>query len=507
MAIVVRDYRKGTDAERNPRDAEEAVRNKATCLYLMLLVFCSGAAGQLEKNSGQKLSGSGYAEDAFWDLVVEGGTVVTMDGPRHVIENGIVVVQGDTIVAVEPMTPAAKDKYMYTAKQIIDAKGKLILPGFINGHTHVPMVLMRGLIDDVTLDDWLRKYIFPAEARNVTEDYVRWGTRLAMAEMIRSGTTTFADMYYFEDAVAEETKAAGLRGFLGETWIDFPAPDNKSEAEMAAYSEKFIKKWQGDPLIHAAVAPHSIYTCSEKTLRDAAALARKYHAPILIHVAEMRKALMDSLAHNGATPVQYLERISFLGPDVLAAHCIWVDYADMKILADHQVGCVHNPSSNMMLASGVAPVVDERAAGMRVGLGTDGPAGSNNDLDMMEEMDLAAKLQKTARVDPRALGAKGALEMATIEGARALHMEKEIGSLETGKKADLVVLNLNVPNAVPMYDVYSQVVYALKASEVETVVVGGKTLLKDGKLLTVDESAAMAKAKEYGAKVQASLKQ
>jgi len=335
---------------------------------------------------------------------------------------------------------------------------------------------------------------------------VRWGSRLALAEMIRSGTTAFADMYYFEDAVAEETKAAGLRGFLGETWIDFPAPDNKNEAEMAAYTEKFLKKWQGDALIHASVAPHSIYTCSEKTLKDSAALARKYHAPILIHVAEMRKELVDSIEKNAATPVQYLERIEFLGPDVLAAHCIWVDYTDMKILADRQVGCAHNPSSNMMLASGVAPVVDERAAGMRVGLGTDGPAGSNNDLDMMEEMDLAAKLQKMYRVDPRALGAKGALEMATIEGARALHMEKEIGSLEAGKKADFVVLNLNVPNAVPMFDAYSQIVYALKASEVEMVVIGGKTVMKDGKVLTVDEAAAMAKAREYGKKVEASLK-
>ena len=465
----------------------------------LILLFILSAKPSLEAQTPAK-------QAVTVDLLITGGTIVTMDPDRRVIEDGFLAVNGDNIVSIGPSSAMAYPKGLI-AKQTIDAKGKLILPGFINGHTHVPMVLMRGLIDDVTLDDWLRKYIFPAEARNVTEDYVRWGTRLAMAEMIRSGTTTFADMYYFEDAVAEETKAAGLRGFLGETWIDFPAPDNKSEAEMAAYTERFIKKWQGDPLIHAAVAPHSIYTCSEKTLRDAAALARKYHAPILIHVAEMRKELMDSLANHGATPVKYLERISFLGPDVVAAHCIWVDYTDMKILADHQVGCVHNPSSNMMLASGVAPVVDERAAGMRVGLGTDGPAGSNNDLDMMEEMDLAAKLQKTARVDPRALGAKGALEMATIEGARALHMEKEIGSLEAGKKADLVVLGLDVPNAVPMYDVYSQVVYALKASEVETVVVGGKMLLKDGKLLTVDEAKAMAKAKDYGAKVQASLKQ
>jgi len=234
-------------------------------------------------------------------------------------------------------------------------------------------------------------------------------------------------------------------------------------------------------------------------------MARKYHAPILIHVAEMRKELVDSLEKNGTTPVQYLERIEVLGPDVLAAHCIWTDYTDMKILADRQVGCVNNPSSNMMLASGVAPVVDQRAAGMRVGLGTDGPSGSNNDLDIMEEMDLAAKLQKTYRVDPRALGAKGALEMATIEGARALHMEKEIGSLEPGKKADFVVLNLNVPNAVPMFDVYSQIVYALKASEVETVVVGGKPVMKDGKVLTVDEAKAIAKAIEYGKQVTASL--
>ncbi len=215
------------------------------------------------------------------------------------------------------------------------------------------MTLFRGLHDDVTLNDWLYKYIFPAEKKNVTETFVRWGTRLAAAEQIRSGVTTFADMYYFEDAVAEETKAAGMRGVLGETFIDFPAPDNKNQAAMLAYTESYLKKWQGDPLIHAAVAPHSIYTCSQKTLQDAAALARKYHAPILIHVAEMKKEWEDSEKQNGASPVQYLERIGVLGPDVVAAHCIFVDEADRKILAQHNVGCVHNPSSNMMLASGV----------------------------------------------------------------------------------------------------------------------------------------------------------
>jgi 5-methylthioadenosine/S-adenosylhomocysteine deaminase len=458
------------------------------------VLFCSFANAQAPAK-----------EAVTFDLLVTGATIVSMDADRHVIENGFLAVRGGEIVAIGQDVSSHYPKGV-TATTRIDASGKLMIPGLINGHTHIAMTLMRGLKDDVVLDDWLRKFIFPAEARNVTKDFVRWGTRLGLAEVIRSGTSTFADMYYFEDTVAEETKAAGLRGVLGETWIDFPAPDNKNEAEMSAYTEKFIQKWHGDPLIRAGVAPHSIYTCSEKTLRDAAALARKYHAPILIHVAEMRKEFVDSLEKNGTTPVQYLERIEVLGPDLLAAHCIWTDKTDMKILADRQVGCVHNPSSNMMLASGVAPVVDQRAAGMRVGLGTDGPAGSNNDLNMMEEMDLAAKLQKTYRVDPRALGAKGALEMATIEGARALHMENEIGSLEAGKKADFILLGLNAPNAVPMYDVYSQIVYALKGSDVETVVVGGKTLLRDGKVLTVDEPQAIIKAREYGKKVAASLK-
>jgi 5-methylthioadenosine/S-adenosylhomocysteine deaminase len=430
------------------------------------------------------------------------GMVVTMDGQRHIYDDGAVVVKDDTIVAVGPR---ADLDAKYESRQTINARNKLVLPGFINGHTHVPMTLFRGLHDDVTLTDWLYKYIFPAEKKNVTESFVRWGTRLAVAEQIRAGVTTFADMYYFEDAVADETKAAGMRGVLGETFIDFPAPDNKSEAAMLEYAEKFLQKWQGDPLIHAAVAPHSIYTCSQKTLQDASALARKYHAPILIHVAEMKKEWEDSEKQNGASPVQYLERIGVLGPDVVAAHCIFVDEADRKILAQHNVGCVHNPSSNMMIASGVAPVPEMRAAGIAVGLGTDGPAGSNNDLDLMEEIDLAAKLAKITRMNPLALNAPSVVAMATIDGARALHMEKEIGSLETGKKADLIVIDLDEPNAVPMYDVYSQIAYSLKGSDVETVMIGGRVVMRDRKLLTVDEQAAMAKAREYQKTVAASL--
>ena len=430
------------------------------------------------------------------------GMVITMDGPRNIYNDGAVVVTGDTIVAVGLRTEL---EARYETRQIINAKNKLVLPGFINDHTHVPMTLFRGLHDDVTLTDWLYKYIFPAEKKNVTETFVRWGTRLAAAEQIRSGVTTFADMYYFEDAVAEETKAAGMRGVLGETFIDFPAPDNKNEAAMLEYTEKFLQKWQGDPLIHAAAAPHSIYTCSQKTLQDASALARKYHAPILIHVAEMKKEWEDSEKQNGASPVQYLERIGVLGPDVVAAHCIFVDEADRKILAQHNVGCVHNPSSNMMLASGVSPVPEMRTAGVAVGLGTDGPAGSNNDLDLMEEIDLAAKLAKITKMNPLALNAQAVVEMSTIDGARALHMEKEIGSLESGKKADLIVIGLDEPNAVPMYDVYAQIAYALKASDVETVMIGGRVVMRDRKLLTVNEQEAMAKAREYQRTVAASL--
>jgi 5-methylthioadenosine/S-adenosylhomocysteine deaminase len=440
------------------------------------------------------------------DLLITNATIVTMDPDRQIIENGALATKGDQIIYVSHENNEIPFPKGVIAKQTIDAHGKLLLPGLINAHTHVPMSLLRGLKDDVTLDDWLRNYIFPAEAKNVTEDFVRWGARLAAAEQIRSGVTTFADMYYFEDAIAEETRAAGMRAILGETFIDFPAPDNKTHDQLLAYSEKFLQRWHNDPLIHAAVAPHSIYTDSEQTLKDAATLARKYNSPILIHVAEIKKELDESLAKNQATPVQYLERIGLLGPDVLAAHCIWVNDEDRKILAAHKVGCAHNPSSNMMLASGIAPVVEERAAGIAVGLGTDGPAGSNNDFDLMEEIDLAAKLQKIAKMDPRALSAKSAVEMATIDGARALHLEKEIGSLEPGKKADLILIGLDTPNAVPMFDIYSQLAYALKSTNIETVIINGRTVMRDHKPLTVNELTAIAKAREYQTKIAASLK-
>ena len=436
------------------------------------------------------------------DLLVSGEYVVTMDATRRVIEDGAIAVRGDAILAVGPR---AELEARYISTRRISVPHGLIMPGLINGHTHAAMTLFRGIKDDVTLQDWLTNYIFPSEAKNVTEDFVTWGTRLGILEMLRGGTTTYTDMYYFEDAVARETKAAGMRGVLGETFIDFPAPDNKTLTETLAYSEKFLKHWQGDPLIHAAVAPHSVYTDSADTLRAAASLARKYHAPILIHVSETKKELEDNRAAHSLSPVAWLDQLGVLGPDVVAAHCIWIDAADIALLAKSQAGCVHNPSSNMMLASGVAPVQALLSAGVRLGLGTDGPAGSNNDLDMMEEMDLAAKLQKITHMDPQALGAKQAVEMATIGGARALHMENEIGSLETGKKADLIVINLNEANALPLYDVYSQIVYALKASDVLDTIIGGRIVMEYRSVLTLDEPAILLKAREFGAQVKQSL--
>ena len=435
------------------------------------------------------------------DLLITGGTVITMDVQRHVFDNGAVAVRGDSIVAVGPR---AELETKYAAAKVINAHGAIVMPGLINGHTHAAMSLFRGVAEDLSLDEWLHSYIFPAEARNVTEDFTAWGTRLAILEMLRGGTTTYADMYYFEDAVARVTKEAGMRGVLGETIIDFPAPDNKTLPQAFEYTQKYLDHWKGDPLIVAAVAPHSMYTCSEKTLQDAAALARRNGAPILIHIAEAPFELEQSRNKYGITPVAYLSRAGVLGPDVTGAHCIWVDQADIATLAHFGVGCVYNPSSNMKTAAGVIPVVEMLAAGEAIGLATDG-AASNNNLDMFEEMDLAPKLQKLARMDSRALPAEQVVALATISGARALHMDKQIGSLEPGKKADLILVDTSAPHATPMYNVYSELVYASKADDVRTVIIAGKIVMQDRQMLTLNAAEILAKSREYQKQIAASL--
>jgi len=430
--------------------------------------------------------------------------VVTMDAQRRVIENGAVAVRGSRILAVD--TREAIDR-RYSAPHRLNRPEAVLIPGLIDTHTHAAMSLFRGIADDLTLQDWLEHYIFPAEARNVTPDFVLWGTRLACLEMMLSGTTTFTDMYYFEDRAAEATKEAGMRGVLGETIIGFPVPDAKTPQDALAWTERYIQRYRGDPLVTPAVAPHALYTNSAETLRAARALANKYSVPLVMHVAETRRENDDCVKQHGARPVPYLASLGVFDGRTVAAHCVWVDQTDMDILRRAGVGIAHCPSSNMKLASGIAPVTEMLAMGIAVGLGPDGPAGSNNDFDLMEEMNLAADLQKVATGDPRSVPAEQALAMATIGGARVLGLERSIGSLEAGKLADMVMIRLDRPHAVPLYNIYSQLVYALKGSDVRDVMVNGRVIVSDANSLTLDSGVIIQKAREYRSHIQESLHQ
>jgi 5-methylthioadenosine/S-adenosylhomocysteine deaminase len=436
--------------------------------------------------------------DAIWSARY----VVTMDAQHRVIENGAIAVAGDHIVAVGPR---AQIDQAYQPKQRVDRPDAILAPGLINTHTHAAMSLFRGVADDMKLQDWLEKFIFPAEARNVDREFVRWGTRLASIEMALGGTTTYTDMYYFEETVAEATKQVGLRGVLGQTVIGFPAPDYKAPEETLAGTEKFFKTYANDPLIVPAVAPHAIYTVPDDVLKACRLLANRYSKPLVIHLSETKHENEEALEKRGKTPTAALESLGVLTGWTVAAHGVWLDDADMKILKARDTGLAHCPSSNMKLASGVAPVVKILSLGIAMGLGTDGVAGSNNDHDMMEEMDLAAKLQKVTTFDPQALPAEQAFAMATITGARALHMESMIGSIEKGKRADVIMIRLNAPHAVPIYNVYSQLVYALKASDVADVMVNGRVIVRDKKMMTIDLGPVMAKAAEYQERVKKSL--
>ncbi len=435
------------------------------------------------------------------DMLVLNGTLVTMDQDHRVIADAAIAIDRGRIVAVGSHRDLAR---LYTAAQTVDAAGKVIIPGMINGHTHIPMTLFRGLADDLDLQEWLTKYIFPAEAKNVTEDFVRAGTRLGLAEMIRGGTTTYCDMYYFEDAIADETAKAGVRGVLGETVIDFPVADNKTNAEAMAYVERFVKKWQGNELIIPAIAPHAPYTVSEEHLKAARAFSDRTGAPIVTHISETKREVDDSIKAKGASPVDYLSRIGFLSDRVIAAHMVWPNDGEIQILKRAGVGVVHNPQSNMKLASGVAPVPKMMKEGLKIGLGTDG-AASNNDLNMWEEMDTAAKLHKLISNDPKVMSAQEAFELATISGARALHLEKEIGSIEKGKRADLVIVNRDSLNQIPVYNIYSDLVYATKASDVETVIINGRVVMRDRHLLTLNEAAIKEEARMFREKISKSL--
>lgn len=464
---------------------------------ILITLIIMTATLPLQNSSAQSRRKTGTTVD----LLVVGGTVVTMDKARRVIGDSAIAVDRGRIVAVGPRVEIEKD---FRSRQKVNAAGKLIIPGLINGHTHIPMVLFRGLADDLDLQDWLTKYIFPAEAKNVTEDFVRAGTRLGLAEMIRGGTTTYCDMYYFEDAIADETAKAGVRGVLGETIIDFPVADNKTNAEAMAYVERFVKRWHGNELIVPAIAPHAPYTVSADHLKAARAFSDRTGAPIVTHISETKREVEDSLKANGATPVDYLERLGFLSDHLIAAHMVWPAADELEILKRRGVGVVHNPQSNMKLASGVAPVPKMLSDGLMIGLGTDG-AASNNDLNMWEEMDTVAKLHKAFTGDPKVITAQQAFELATIRGAEALHLEKEIGSLEVGKRADLVIVERDSLNQIPLYNIYSDLVYATKAADVETVIVNGRILMRNRRLLTLNERRVKADARVFRARILQSL--
>ena len=435
-------------------------------------------------------------------LVVTNGTIVTMDAAGQVIANGAVAVDGADIVAVDTMDAIQRQ---YRGTETVDAGGQVVLPGLINTHTHAPMVLFRGLADDLALMEWLTKYIFPAEAKTVSPEFVRAGTRLAALEMIQSGTTTYTDMYYFEEEIAKETKAAGLRGVLGQTVIQFPVADAKTPADALARAEAFITAFKGDPLITPAVAPHAMYTLDGATLMAARSLSMRHGVPTLIHVAETRDEVKIAQDQYKASPVGYLDGLGFLGPGVVAAHGVWVSAPEIAMLKQRGVGVSHNPESNMKLASGTAPVPGYLAAGVAIGLGTDG-AASNNDLDMFEAMRTASLLHKLQTGDPQAVGARTALEMATMGGARALGMGDRIGSLEPGKRADLIVVSMNSARQTPMYDPISHLVYTTHGDDVRTTIVHGKVLMKDRKVLTLNEASVLSDARGWAEKVRAAVR-
>lgn len=438
------------------------------------------------------------------DFVVTARWVVTMDAARRVIENGAVAVRGGEIVGVGE---SAQIRQTYRAGRRVDGGDAILMPGLINAHTHAPMSLFRGVADDLPLQTWLEKFIFPAEAKHLDPEFIRWGTRLACLEMLLGGTTTFVDMYYFEDLIAEETRRAGMRAILGQTVIQFPVADHPTPEAALEAAEAFLKRFGNDPLITPAVAPHALYTNREETLRAARALANRYNKPLVIHLAETRREDTDMRAKYGASPTAVLNRMGVLNGWTIAAHAVWVNADDTAVLASRGTGVAHCPSSNMKLASGIAPVLRMLRLGIPVGLGTDGPAGSNNDFNLFEEMDLASKLAKVAENDPEALPAQKAVEMATIGGAKAIGLAAKIGSLEPGKRADLITVRLDRPHAAPMFDVYSQLVYALKASDVRDVWIEGRPVVRDGRALTLDRVAILQKAAEYRARIAASRNQ
>lgn len=429
------------------------------------------------------------------DTILTGGIVVTMNRQYDIFMDGAVAILGENILAVGT---SADIKARFEAETVIDCAGQIIMPGLVNAHTHVPMTLLRGLADDLRLDVWLLGYMMPTEREFVTPEFCRLGTLLGCAEMIRGGVTAFADMYYFESDIAQATAEAGLRGVLGETVMKYPAPDAPSYDDSLAYTRQFIEKWRGHTLITPAVAPHAPYSNTDDTLRRCVELALEYDVPLLTHLAETKFEVDDSLNEHGMSVITRMNQVGLFGAKVLAAHCVHIDQNEMHILHDHDATVAHCPTSNLKLASGIAPITQMLKSELTVGIGTDGTA-SNNDLDMIEEMRLAAILAKTDAVDPTALPARQALLMATRQGAEALFLGDITGSLEAGKRADLITMDDHPLHNSPQFHrdqnlIYSRIVYASKSTDVRHVWCNGRQLMRDRELLTVDEAAVLRDA-------------
>ncbi|MCC7129571.1 MAG: amidohydrolase [Anaerolineae bacterium UTCFX2] len=440
------------------------------------------------------------------DTLLINAIVLTMDEAFTVINPGAVAIENGTILAVDRQDQILQK---FTAQIIHDCGGKALMPGLVNAHTHVPMTLLRGLADDLRLDVWLLGYMMPVERQFVSPDFVKLGTKLACLEMIRSGVTCFADMYYFEDHVAQATAEIGMRAVCSQTVMKYPTPDAQFFEESLALAREFIQKWKGHPLIIPSVAPHAPYTCTEEILRLTAELAAEFDVPLHTHIAETAQEVESARDEYGMPVVPYVKKIGLFETKALAAHCVHIDEGEMNTLLHHNVGVAHNPSSNLKLASGFAPVTKMLELGLHVGIGTDGTA-SNNDLDMFEEVRLAAILAKNVSNDPTSLPARTALAMATRIGAEALHLSEITGSIQPGKKADVILVDLNRIHNSPRFmrdpnNIYAQIVYATKSTDVSDVMVDGKWLMQDHQLLVGDEAAWLAEAQDYAARIDAFL--
>ena len=436
------------------------------------------------------------------DLAIEGATILTMAPDRSFYQPGTLLVRDGAILALGPVDSLAGQ---YRARRVIDGRGQLLLPGLVNTHCHAAMVLFRGLADDLALQDWLQFYIWPAEARYIDSATVHLGTQLAMAEMIRGGITTFNDMYFYMDVVAQAVEAAGMRAVLAEGLLDFPVPGSANPEAGLARAEALLRQYHDHPLIRPAVGPHAPYSCSPGLLTSARDLATAWQAPLHIHLSETQKEVAEiGQRYGGLTPTAFLDSLGLLGPRTIGAHGVVLTPADIDLLRQRQAGIAHNPESNMKLASGVAPIVALQAAGVKLGLGTDG-AASNNNLDLWQEMSTAAKLQKVHLADPAALEAYSVLRMATLGGAQLLGLDSLIGSLAPGKRADLILVDLDGPHAHPAYNLYSQVVYALRAGDVRSVLIDGRLVMDNRRLLTLDEATIFAAADSLASHIRQDL--